>query len=98
MATPAQKLAALYNNASQVGKGLLHERGRSEMTIEQAEKLLEQNSSTYFDYCHGREMKVDVDSPHEQGQLYDRAYGDGAYEYVLMTLAVTSSVERVVEK
>jgi hypothetical protein len=97
--TPAQKLAALYNNACQVGKGVLRERGRDQMTVEQAQKLLdERGGPTYFDYCHGREMKVDVDSDREDGRLYDRAYGAGAYKMVLMNVATGGSEEdRLIE-
>ncbi|GAA2554722.1 hypothetical protein GCM10010423_64870 [Streptomyces levis] len=90
--TPAQKLAALYNNACQVGRGVLRERGRDQMTVEQAQELLDQRQGiTYFDYCHGREMKVDVDDLNEDGRLYDRAYGEGAYALVMMNLETGGS-------
>lgn len=92
--TDAQKLAVLYNNAQQFGRGVLWERGREPMTVEQAQEVLDKNTSGYFDYLYGRAIKCFVSGVRaevEDGRLYDREYGEGAYNYVLMMAASTET-------
>ena len=72
----AAVLAALYNNSKQQGMGFIHTRGRQSMTIEEAQ--LELNENSYFDYLHGRVMKVDLSGNEFEERLYDRDNGDGA--------------------
>lgn len=74
-------LAALYNGSFQQGMGVLHERGRTGMTVEQAREELEaRGPNAYFDYLHGRVMKIEL----SEGQTelspwgYDRDNGQGA--------------------
>lgn len=71
----ADVLAALYNRSRPQGLGFLQATS-GDMTREEAAELLKEH--TYFDYLHGRVMKVnlagDTFSPH----LYDRDLGEGA--------------------
>ena len=76
-------LAALYNNSRPQGLGFLHFKP-DEMTIEQAERLLEQQ--TYFDYLLGRVMKVDLSGDILRTWLYDRDNGQGAAEAAIQHL------------
>lgn len=76
-------LAALYNNSRPQGLGFLHFKP-DEMTIEQAERLLEQQ--TYFDYLLGRVMKVDLSGDILRTWLYDRDNGQGAAEAAIKHL------------
>ncbi len=68
-------LKALYNNSKPQGMGLLHFEPR-DMTDEEATALLVDNS--YFDYCKGRVMKVDLSGDKLKTWLYDRDNGSGA--------------------
>jgi hypothetical protein len=72
----AAVLAALYNASRQQGMGFMHARGASGMTIEEARKELE--GTTYFDYLHGRVMKIDLSGDDMDEWLYDRDNGQGA--------------------
>lgn len=72
----AEVLAALYNSSKQQGMGFLDDRGQAQMTIPEARELLV--SQTYFDYLHGRVMKVDLSRDDLQEVLYDRDNGSGA--------------------
>lgn len=78
-------LAALYNASRPLGLGILHFTP-DDMTVEQAAKLIEQQTRTvhdgsveiYFDYLKGRVMKVDLGRPELDFRLYDRDNGPGA--------------------
>jgi len=75
---PAEVLAALYNDAKPLGMGMLHYNPEG-MTIEQAQKELDDNQWKYFDYLHGRVMKVNLKNPDNfDERLYDRDNGYGA--------------------
>ena len=86
--TKAQVLMGLYNASKPQGLGFLHYDPK-EMTLEEAESLLEKTS--YFDYLKGRVMKVNLgeDSFDEWG--YDRDNGAGAAERVLGCLRSNDS-------
>ena len=76
-------LAALYNRSVQQGMGFLHDRGANGMTPEQAQKELDEateryNGEKYFDYLHGRVMKVGIDGKKLRTRLFDRDVGYGA--------------------
>ena len=74
--TKAEVLCALYNNAKSQGVGAFM-RINKNMTIEQAEELLKQD--TYFDYIQGRVLKVDLSGKKGFDEfLYDRDNGEGA--------------------
>lgn len=80
----AAVLAALYNNSRQQGMGFLHARGREPMTIEQAREELRE--SEYFDYLHGRVMKISLKDNDLRVGLYDRDNGEGAAALALQPL------------
>lgn len=84
----AEVLAALYNNSKQQGMGFLHARGQTGMTKQEAADLLK-NGATYFDYLHGRVMKVELKGNTLDPRLYDRDNGEGSAAEALKQLAVT---------
>lgn len=75
----AEVLAALYNASKQQGMGFLHTRGKDAMTAAQAQQELDAvEGRPYFDYLHGRVMKIDLGKDDMQTWLYDRDNGQGA--------------------
>ncbi len=84
----AEVLAALYNASKQQGMGFLHARGREPMNAAQAAEEIESMKpyGSYFDYLHGRVMKVDIGGDHLDPRLYDRDNGEGAAARALQTL------------
>lgn len=74
-------LAALYNGSHQQGMGFMHARGASAMTVEQARKELE--GSMYFDYLHGRVMKVDLSGDEVFTGKYNRDNGPNVAEQIV---------------
>lgn len=81
-------LAALYNNSKVQGMGFLQAKD-AVMTEADANELLKHD--TYFDYLHGKVMKIDLksDSTLYTG-LYNRDIGDGAAERVIAELRAQS--------
>ena len=75
-------LAGLYNSARVQGLGILQARSE-DMTPEQAAELLSGEESQYFDYLHGRVMKVVINGSTLDPYLYDRDNGDGAAQAVI---------------
>ena len=71
----AAVVKALYDNARCQGMGILHYRSEP-LTLEQAHIALK--AGTYFDYLHGRVMKVEVGKDSLNPRLYDRDNGEGA--------------------
>jgi len=97
---PAKLLAALYNAVSPSGMGFLQARN-GDMTTEDAQSLLDgsteetdyplkhnrQNGKpAYFDYLHGRCLKVEINGKTIRPGLYDRDYGEGALMRIIETL------------
>lgn len=84
----ADVLAALYNASKQQGMGFMHARGRLPMTVSEAAEEIEAMKpyGTYFDYLHGRIMKVDIGGDYLDPGLYDRDNGEGAAERALQSL------------
>jgi hypothetical protein len=82
----AKVLAALYNRARQQGMGFLHARGSEAMTVEQAREKIANNKSMYFDYLHGRVMKIDLSGDELDTELYNRDNGRGAAERIIAGL------------
>jgi hypothetical protein len=73
-------LAALYNNSKVQGMGIFQAKPGI-MSEKQAQDLLDQTS--YFDYLHGKVMKVDLSGDELNPRLYDRDNGNGAaYEAI----------------
>lgn len=89
----AEVLAALYNSSKQQGMGFMHARGREPMTVEEARVELEAAGQfgSYFDYLHGRVMKVSLREDVLRTGLYDRDNGDGAAARALEPLFQTQS-------
>lgn len=84
---PADLLAGLYNRSRPQGMGFLQSKD-GVMTPEQAQKELEditgqQRDHTYFDYLHGRVMKVEINGKVLEPRLYDRDLGQGAAQKVV---------------
>lgn len=80
----AEVLKELYNNSKVQGLGFLQATG-TDMTTEEAKELLKH--ATYFDYLHGKVMKVDLSSDNEfEEWLYDRDNGTGAAARVIEKL------------
>jgi hypothetical protein len=79
----AEVLAALYNNSKVQGLGLLQAKPGA-MTVEEARELLQH--TTYFDYLHGKVMKVDLSKDTLNPGLYDRDNGPGAAQAVIQQL------------
>lgn len=77
----AEVLKELYNNSKVQGLGFLQATG-TDMTIEEAEELLQQQ--TYFDYLYGKVMKIDLSSDEEfEERLYDRDNGAGSAKKII---------------
>lgn len=79
-------LAALYNASRPIGMGFLCY-NPAPMEREEAALLLEQ--SPYFDYLHGRVMKIDLSGDELYTGLYDRDNGDGAARRAIAHLLPT---------
>lgn len=87
----AAVLAALYNAAETGGMGLLAYKPEP-MSAEAAQELLD-TEQTYFDYLHGRVMKVDLSGDDGFSPfLYDRDNGEGAAALIVATLRATGNV------
>lgn len=80
----AAVLAALYNNARVQGMGFLQAKS-GDMSEADAQKLLDEGH-TYFDYLHGRVMKVELKRDSLWPGLYDRDNGRGAAASVIEQL------------
>lgn len=74
-------LAALYNGSHQLGMGFLHKRGAEPMSVEQAREELA--DGPYFDYLHGRVMKISLQGDELDTFLYNRDNGEGAAERII---------------
>lgn len=81
----AAVLAALYNNSVPLGMGLLHF-DPTPMSVEDARAILNIDRVPYFDYLHGRVMKVDLANDELDPRLYDRDLGEGAAKSVIDSL------------
>ena len=86
----AQLLAALWNASQPLGMGFMDPRSGGEMSVEQAQEVINQTPHLYFDYVWGRVMKVNLATLEMDPWLYDRDNGEGS-----AALVVRSLVERV---
>jgi len=88
----ARLLQALFNHSHQQGLGLLDESGAVDMTIEDAQSIVQKfvNSQDRwpltFDYLRGRVMKVNIDGDEFDSKRYDRDVGEGAAEAVVAAI------------
>jgi hypothetical protein len=76
-------LAALYNGSRVQGMGHFQAKP-GQMGENEAAALLEE--TTYFDYLHGKVMKVDLSGDELDPGLYDRDNGQGAAERAIKHL------------
>lgn len=75
----AEVLLALYNGSHCQGLGFLQ--AINTYTLEDAKRDYEfsvENCGGYFDYLHGRVLKVDLSGDSFDSRLYDRDCGEGA--------------------
>ena len=77
----AKVLVALFNKATPQGMGYLQSSPQP-MTTEEAQRHLDRSS--FFDYLHGRVMKVDLGGDSLDPRLYDRDNGEGAARKALV--------------
>lgn len=78
----AKVLMALYNNSHVQGLGFLN--AIDNFTVEDARELLK--TQTYFDYLHGRIIKVDLSENEFEEWLYDRDNGAGAAQRAIASI------------
>lgn len=92
--TKASVLAALYNRSVVQGMGALHAQS-GVMTEQEAQKLLDNNASQYFDYLKGRVLKLDLSIDPEIEELdtwlYNRDNGVDAAERLIAKLRSESN-------
>ena len=81
-------LAVLYNGTHQLGLGVLETNGKKQITVEQARVELQNNPKMYFDYLHGRVLKIDLSKDELSTSLYNRDNGIDAAENLLAVLKV----------
>ena len=81
----AEVLAVIYNASKPQGMGFLHYNPEP-MTRDEARRLLEVGSQTYFDYLNGRVMKIDISGEELSVWRYDRDNGQGAAERAIASL------------
>lgn len=72
----ARVLKALYDHSHVQGSGFLQAVPDGVVTVEYCAGLLAKHS--YFDYLHGRVLKVDLSGDEFDERLYDRDCGEGA--------------------
>ena len=89
----AEALCALWSCSKVQGLGFLHAVKSTGMPLREAEELLSQQ--TYFDYLHGRIMKVDFSSHEFDPILYDRDNGPGAASRAMDLIRLNPDQSRV---
>jgi len=80
----AKVLAALYNNACVLGLGALNATPE-DMSEGQAQEILD-TGQTYFDYLHGRVMKVNLAGDELRTDLYNRDNGPNVAEEAINSI------------
>lgn len=92
----AELLAALYNGSRPMGMGFLRAQPGN-MTTEEAREAIgagddhkrdfgAQRGGLYFDYLHGRPLKIEIGGDTLRTALYNRDNGSGAAERIVSTL------------
>lgn len=84
----AAVLAALYNASKPQGAGFMKYNPQP-MTRDEAAALLER--TPYFDYLHGRVMKVDLSGDEFDPWGYDRDDGQGAAEKAVAAVGIAAA-------
>ena len=83
----AEVLFALYNGSHVQGMGFLQ--AVSSYTLDDARFDFENSRDKYFDYLHGKVLKVDLSGDEFNDSLYDRDCGIGAAKAVIDELRAT---------
>ena len=89
----AKVLKALYDASHVQGMGFLQ--ARDSFTLEDAQKLIDENQSLYFDYVYGRVLKVDLSKDEFDEYLFDRDNYNGAAKDAID--ALTNQEPKIVE-
>lgn len=95
----AELLSALYSRAQVLGMGALNAKA-GDLTPDEAAVLVTRHTqasstgrtSCYFDYLHGRVMKVDIGGDTLNGRMYDRDNGAGAAERIVAALRAKTAI------
>lgn len=94
----ADLLNALYSRAQVLGLGALHAKP-GDLTPEEAAVLVIRHTDSrgertriYFDYLHGRVMKVDIGGDTLNGCLYDRDNGQGSAAAIVAALRAKAPI------
>lgn len=91
----AELLAGLFNASQQIGMGFLDERGKDDITPRQAKRIIDDRLETfgfkayYFDYLHGRFLKVGIGGDSFNPAAFNRVNGERAAEFVVQGLRLT---------
>jgi hypothetical protein len=72
----AEVLLTLYNHSHYQGMSILG--AVDSYTLEDAKRDYENQPNKYFDYLHGKVLKVDLSEDTFDSRLYDRDCGEGA--------------------
>ena len=83
----ARILMALYNKSGFTAPiAIATGQARPDLTYERAQEIIEaRGSNLYFDYLHGRVIKVDIGRDFLDFRLYDRDNGAGAGERAVLS-------------
>lgn len=93
----AELLAALYNKSKPLGLGFYHFRNE-DMTKEEAQKEINQRKNLYFDYLHGRCMKIDISQNAVNPWLFERDNGKGVVKQVVESLRLKNKEKSDLDK
>lgn len=96
----AEVLLALWQASQMQGMSFLGFLASGELTLEQAQKEIQERKHTgfdgkdsiYFDYLNGKVMKVDLGQDEFDPRLYDRDNGEGAAQRAIDNLKVARKV------
>lgn len=90
----AAVLAALFHASQPRGMGLYHRLCREDLTLPDAQDLIEEQNNTdfgrdfpfRFDHVHGRPLKVDLSGDAFSPSMFDQDNGEGAAARAVQTL------------
>ena len=92
----AEVLHSLYEGSHTQGMGFLA--AVDKYTLEDARKDYERSSDKYFDYLHGRVLKVHLDGDSFDSWGYDRDLGEGAAQTVIDGLRKEKEAENIAKQ
>lgn len=77
----AKVLSLLYNGSKPQGLSFLQ--NKSSLSETEAAQIIENSDTKYFDYLHGRVLKIDLSGDEIDTRLYNRDNGEGAAEKII---------------